>query len=72
MSATVVQQTNPHHYPQMSTMNHGEGVGRQQRPTHNSSKLLTDHEHRLLFEILGSNCVVNIIEISSKNSFTFI
>ncbi|CAF1010902.1 unnamed protein product [Rotaria sp. Silwood1] len=38
-------------------MNSAEGAVRQQRPTHNPSKNLQQHELSNLYDILGSNCV---------------
>ena len=56
--STLVQQNNPPYYPQSNTMSTGEGITRQQRPTHNPPKNLHSNELHCLYNILGQNCVV--------------
>ena len=55
--STLVQQNNSPHYPQSTIMTSGE-TGARQRPTHNPSKNLSQHEHQCLYDILGTGCVV--------------
>ena len=57
--STLVQHNNSPHYPQSQIMTSGEGLVRQQRPTHNPSKNLDASELQCLYEILGRERVVS-------------